>query len=142
MIVDRIAKALSGLLLFMGVAHFVAPKPFDAIIPKEIPGDPRTLTYASGVAELGIGAALLPAKTRRPAAALATALFLAVFPANVNTVRIFVDKSPLLKAVAWARLPLQIPMIVGALIVWRKSPRPSDVVAPVEAADVETLDAA
>ncbi|MEZ5210206.1 DoxX family protein [Gordonia sp. (in: high G+C Gram-positive bacteria)] len=125
MVVDRIAKALSGLLLFMGVLHFVAPKPFDAIIPKEIPADPRTLTYASGVAELGIGAALLPRRTRRPAAALATALFVAVFPANINTVRLWVDKGPLLKTIAWARLPLQIPLIAGALIVWRKSPCPS-----------------
>ncbi|AVM01572.1 hypothetical protein C6V83_16255 [Gordonia iterans] len=128
MIVERLAKALSGLLIFTGVLHFVAPKPFDAIIPKEIPGDPRTLTYASGAAELGIGAALLPRKTRRPAAALAAMLFVAVFPANVNTIRLFVDKSPLLKTLAWARLPLQLPMIVAALIVWRKSPRAGELV--------------
>lgn len=124
MTVDRIAKALSGLLLTMGVLHFVAPKPFDALIPKELPGDPRQLTYASGVAELGIGAALLPAKTRRPAAALAAALFVAVFPANINAIRVWADKSDLLKTVAWARLPLQIPLIVAAVIVYRKSPRP------------------
>lgn len=123
MIVDRIAKLLSGLLLVMGTLHFVAPKPFDAIIPEEIPGDPRTLTYASGVAELGIGAALLPQKTRRTAAGLAAALFIAVFPANLNTIRLFVDKSPLLKAIAWARVPLQLPLIVAALIVWRRTPR-------------------
>lgn len=123
MFVDRLAKALSGLLMFMGVLHFVAPKPFDAIIPEEIPGDPRTLTYASGAAELGIGAALLPRRTRRPAAALAAALFIAVFPANVNTVRLWVNKSPLLKTIAWARLPLQLPLIAAALVVWRKTPR-------------------
>ncbi|GAC56486.1 hypothetical protein GOHSU_08_00140 [Gordonia hirsuta DSM 44140 = NBRC 16056] len=125
MVVERIAKALSGLLMAMGVLHFVAPKPFDEIIPKEIPGDPRQLTYASGVAEIGIGAALLPRRTRRGAAAAAAALFVAVFPANINMIRLWVDKSPLLKTIAWARLPLQIPLIVAALIVWRKTPRPA-----------------
>lgn len=123
MSIDRLAKALSGLLLFMGVAHFVYPKPFDAIIPEEIPGDPRTLTYASGAAELAIGAALIPQRTRRTAAAAATALFIAVFPANINTVRVFVDQGRLLKAIAWARLPLQVPLIVAGLLVWRRSPR-------------------
>lgn len=121
--IDRVAKALSGLLLFMGVLHFVAPKQFDAIIPKEIPGDPRTLTYASGVAELGIGAALLPQRTRRTAAALAAALFVAVFPANLNTLRVVVDQKPIVKTIAWLRLPLQVPLIAAAIAVWRKSPR-------------------
>lgn len=123
MVIDRIAKALSGLLLVAGVLHFVAPKPFDSIVPKEIPADPRLLTYGSGAAELAIGAGLLPQRTRRTAAAAAAALFIAVFPANVNMVRLWVDKSPLLKAIAWLRLPLQIPLIVGAILVWRKSPR-------------------
>lgn len=122
MMIDRMAKALSGLLMFMGVLHFVAPKPFDAIIPKELPGDPRTLTYASGAAEIGIGAALLPTRTRRGAATAAAALMVAVFPANLNTVRLAVDAGPAIKTVAWARLPLQLPLIGVALAIWRKSP--------------------
>ena len=44
-------------LIGMGLLHFAAPKGFDAIIPPELPFAPRTLTYASGVAELVIGAA-------------------------------------------------------------------------------------
>ncbi|GAA4756756.1 hypothetical protein [Gordonia alkaliphila] len=123
MLIDRMAKALSGLLIFMGVLHFVAPKPFDGIIPKEIPGDPRQLTYASGAAEIGIGAALLPPRTRRGAAAAAAALMIAVFPANLNTVRLVVDAGPAVKTLAWARLPLQLPLIAAAVAVWRKSPR-------------------
>lgn len=122
MLIDRMAKALSGLLIFMGVLHFVAPKPFDEIIPKEIPGDPRQLTYASGAAEIGIGAALLPTRTRRGAAAAAAALMIAVFPANLNTVRLVVDAGPAVKTLAWARLPLQLPLIAAAVAVWRKSP--------------------
>ena len=49
------------MLLGMGVLHFVAPKPFDSIIPEELPGSARFYTYASGVAELGTGALLIGA---------------------------------------------------------------------------------
>ena len=65
----QLARGLAAMLISIGVLHFVAPKPFDEIIPEEIPGDPRTLTYASGVAEIGLGAALLAPKTRRAAGA-------------------------------------------------------------------------
>ena len=112
--------------MFMGALHFIAPKPFDAIVPQELPGDARNYTYASGVAEAAIGAALLPKRTRRTAAALAGALFVAVFPANVNTIRIFADKSALLKWGAWLRLPLQIPMIAAAYAIWRGTPKASE----------------
>ena len=67
----QLARGLAAMLISIGVLHFVAPKPFDEIIPEEIPGDPRTLTYASGVAEVAIGAGLLAPATRKPAAGLA-----------------------------------------------------------------------
>ncbi|MCF8612112.1 hypothetical protein L5G28_18365 [Gordonia sp. HY285] len=122
MLHDRLARILSGILLVPGVLHFVAPKAFDSIVPEEIPGSKRFWTYASGVAEVSIGAAVVVPRTRRTAAGLAAALFVAVFPANVNMIRLWVDKSPLLKSIAWARLPLQIPMIVLALLVRRGAP--------------------
>ncbi|QKT09245.1 hypothetical protein HUN08_14260 [Gordonia sp. X0973] len=118
---DRLAKILSAILLVPGVLHFLAPKPFDSIVPEELPGDARAYTYASGVAEVGIGAALLVPRWRRRAAGLAALLFTAVFPANVNMVRLWQDKGPLMKAIAVGRLPLQIPMIVLALLVWRRA---------------------
>ncbi|SHV33613.1 Membrane protein [Mycobacteroides abscessus subsp. abscessus] len=59
------AYRLAAMLLGVGVVHFVAPKPFDDIVPAGLPGDPRLYTYASGVAELGTGALLLAPKTRR-----------------------------------------------------------------------------
>ncbi|GAB08390.1 hypothetical protein GOARA_011_00060 [Gordonia araii NBRC 100433] len=118
---DRLAKILSAILIVPGILHFVAPKPFDTIVPKELPGDPRHYTYASGVAEVGIGAALLVPSLRRRAAGLAALLFTAVFPANVNMVRLWQDKGPVLKGLALARLPLQIPMIALAIKVWRDS---------------------
>lgn len=100
------------------MAHFVWPKPFDAIIPAELPGNPRVYTHVSGLGEAVIGALLLSPRTRRGAGLAAAALFVAVFPANVNCVRLFGDK-PWLKAAMIGRLPLQIPMIAAALRVWR-----------------------
>ena len=76
------AYRIAALLLGVGTLHFVAPKPFDDIIPVELPGSPRFYTYASGVAEVGIGALLLARRTRRLAALAAAALFVAVFPAT------------------------------------------------------------
>ncbi|AMT69556.1 DoxX family protein [Mycobacteroides immunogenum] len=113
------AYRLAAMLLGVGVVHFVAPKPFDDIVPAELPGDARFYTYASGVAELGTGALLLAPKTRRLGATLAALLFIAVFPANINMVRLWWDKPLPLKLGAIARLPLQIPMITEALKVRR-----------------------
>ncbi len=109
------------MLLGMGVLHFVAPKPFDTVVPAELPGSPRFYTYASGVAELGTGALLLAPRTRRLGALAAVALFVSVFPANVNMVRLWRDKPLPMRIGAIARLPLQIPMITQALKIYRNS---------------------
>jgi len=115
------AYRLAALLLGVGTLHFVAPKPFDGIIPVELPGSPRFYTYASGVAEVGIGGALLMRSTRRLAALAAAALFIAVFPGNVNMCRLWWSKSWPMRIVALARLPLQVPMITTALKIRRNS---------------------
>ena len=49
----------------------------------------------------------------------AVALFVAVFPANVNMVRLWKDKPLPMRIGAIARLPLQIPMIAAALKIFR-----------------------
>jgi uncharacterized membrane protein len=115
------AYRIAALLLGVGTTHFLAPKQFDGIIPAELPGSPRFYTYASGVAEVTIGALLLARRTRRNAALAAVALFLAVFPANVNMVRLWWDKPWPMRIVALARLPLQIPMITQALKIRRNA---------------------
>jgi uncharacterized membrane protein len=115
------AYRIAALLLGVGTTHFLAPKQFDAIIPAELPGSPRLYTYVSGVAELTIGALLLPRRTRRLAALAAAALFVAVFPGNLNMVRLWWDKPWPMRIAALARLPLQIPMITAALKVSRNS---------------------
>ena len=115
------AYRIAALLLGVGTVHFLAPKPFDGIIPAELPGNPRFYTYASGVAEVLIGALLLVPRTRRLAARAAAALFVGVFPGNLNMVRLWWDKPWPMRIVALARLPLQIPMITEALKVSRNA---------------------
>lgn len=118
---DASAYRLAALLIGVGITHFAAPKPFDAIIPAELPGSPRFYTYASGVAEVGTGALLLVPRTRRFGATAAAALFVGVFPGNLNMVRLWWDKPWPMRLAALARLPLQIPMITEALKVRRSA---------------------
>lgn len=112
------ALRLAALLFGAGTLHFVRPRPFDAIVPRALPGSARTYTYASGVAELATAAALAAPRTRRLGGTLATALFVAVFPANVQmTIDWFRSNrtSTPAKVLAAARLPLQIPLVADAL---------------------------
>lgn len=110
----RSRLALAGILLFMGVLHLVVPKPFDKIIPRWMPGNPRAWTYASGLWELSSAALLAMPRTRRLGAYVAAATFVAVYPANVQMA---IDNAPstLFGLGLWARLPLQFPMIAWAL---------------------------
>ena len=68
---QRSAYKMAAMLIAIGVGHFAAPKPFDTIVPAELPGSPRFYTLASGVAEVGVGALLLAPRTRRLGAAAA-----------------------------------------------------------------------
>ncbi len=118
---ERIAPyALSGLLTVTGTLHFVAPGPFEGIVPPVL-GDPTVWVYASGVAELACAAAVAIARTRRYGAIATTALFVAVFPANLYMAYDWSDRQwwPD-RTIAYARLPLQIPLILWA---WRVSRR-------------------
>ena len=73
---QTLAYRIATMLIGVGTVHFLAPKPFDEIVPAELPGSPRFYTYASGVAEVGIGGLLLARGTRRFGALAAVALFL------------------------------------------------------------------
>jgi uncharacterized membrane protein len=112
------AWSLAGLLSGMGVLHFAAPKPFDAIVPPALPGSARAYTYGSGVAELGVAAALAVPRTRRLGGLAAVALFLGVFPANIQMAADWWRDPKIAKPLkygALARLPLQIPLVLVAL---------------------------
>ncbi|MBF6194800.1 hypothetical protein [Nocardia implantans] len=122
----RPALALAAILFGAGVLHFVWPKPFDSIVPRFLPGRARDYTYASGVAEIGVAAALAVPRTRGFGGRLAALLFIAVFPANVQfTVDMLAsEKAPrLLKIGSALRLPLQIPLVIQALAVSRRARR-------------------
>ena len=114
------ATALATTLTTTGVLHLVAPAPFDKIVPRSLPGTPRFWTLASGIAELGVAAAVAAPRTRRLGAAAAAGLFVAVFPANVKMARDRSDRSLPARAVAWARVPLQLPLIGWAMAVRRR----------------------
>jgi len=123
---SRQAYLMGAGLIGMGALHFAVPKGFDSIIPDEIPADKRALTYASGVAELLIGAGLLVPHTRRLSALAAIALFVAVYPANVNTLRVVKDQPLGYRIAAVARLPLQVPLITTAWRIYRRVGRKAD----------------
>jgi len=115
------AAVLAGGLLTMGVLHGVAPQPFDTIVPAWLPGSARSWTYASGVVELAVGAAVAAPRTRRLGALAAAALFVAVFPANVQMAWDWRRRPWPYRAAAYGRLPLQVPMIAHALRVRREA---------------------
>ncbi|OBK23210.1 hypothetical protein A5634_05895 [Mycobacterium asiaticum] len=119
--IETTARRVGVGLLGIGTLHFLAPKPFDDIIPAELPFSARFYTYASGVAELVIGALLLVRSTRRLAAGAAAALFIGVYPGNINMVRLWWDKPWYMRLIALARLPLQVPMITTAIKIYRNS---------------------
>lgn len=111
---QRSPLLLAGLLATAGVAHFAAPRQFDATVPRSLPGTPRTWTYASGVAELALAAGLASPRTRKAAALATAAFFVGVFPANVKMAADWRHRPTPQKAAALGRLPLQIPLVLWA----------------------------
>ncbi|MFG3094187.1 hypothetical protein [Streptomyces sp. NPDC048202] len=105
---------LAGLLASAGIAHFAAPKVFDGLVPRALPGSPRTWTYASGVAELALAAGVAAPATRPLAAKAAAAFFVGVFPANVKMAVDWRHRPAPQRTAALARLPLQVPLVLWA----------------------------
>ncbi|MFB7025745.1 MULTISPECIES: DoxX family protein [unclassified Streptomyces] len=110
----RSALLLAGLMASAGLAHFAAPRQFDAIVPGSLPGDPRAWTTASGVVELALAAGLALPATRSWSAHATVLFFAGVFPANVKMAYDWRHRSTTARAVAYARLPLQVPLILWA----------------------------
>lgn len=76
-------RSFGRMFIFTGVMHFVIPRTYEAIMPDYLPAH-RELVYASGVAEIAGGAAVLNRKTRRFGSKLSIATLIAVFPANLH----------------------------------------------------------
>lgn len=108
---------LAGIFTVSGVLHFVAPKPYEAIVPKPLPHK-RELVQVSGVAEIACAGLMLYPRTRRLGGLASAGLLAAVFPANVQMT---IDTARDSRKPWWftlgtvLRLPLQLPMIRIAL---------------------------
>lgn len=76
---------LGSALVFAGVSHLTfAREEFQAQVPDFVPLDPDVTVLASGVVEIGLGAALLVARKRRGlVGVIAAVFFVAVFPGNI-----------------------------------------------------------
>lgn len=113
------AGALSALLTAAGATHLFLPRVFRPLIP-DVLGEPDRWVYASGMAELAVATALIPTRTRQPAALAAAALFIAVFPGNLQHVRHARQQSRGLLAATIARLPVQALLVGWALSIARQ----------------------
>ena len=106
-----------------GTTHFTHPRFYDPIVPTWMPGPARLWTYLSGVAELGSAALMLRRPTRRLGGWASLATILAVWPANWQAALDggMKQQDPPFDsaAVAWIRVPLQLPMLWGAWKVAR-----------------------
>ena len=99
---------LAVLMVYVGIAHFRNPKPFIGIVPRLAARAPGT-GLISGFFEILGGAGLLVPPTRRAAAWGLIALYVAVFPANVNMALhdVPIEGRHFPTWALWLRLPLQ-----------------------------------
>ena len=108
-------RVLASAFAASGVIHLVRPQVFEPLIPPALPAR-RSWVYASGVAELVCAVGLVRGSRWAPRAS--ALLLLAVWPGNGQhalNVQRSTRASTAQKAMVWARLPLQVPMIRTAL---------------------------
>ena len=102
-------------LMATGVGHFLVPEFLDKMVPSGLPLSARFWTIFSGVIEIAIGLSLFASKDKklfgRPIRLLgaysALALFVAVYPANINMAIQWADRPMPDPLIAYGRLPLQ-----------------------------------
>jgi uncharacterized membrane protein len=109
------AKVVVGAFLASGLVHLVKPDVYEPLMPSWVPAHRKVVVW-SGVAELVCAAGLMLPRTRRPAGLASAALLVGVFPGNVHMAvdALRGDNRPF-QAASLARLPLQLPLIRGAL---------------------------
>ena len=121
------AFALAAFMLTAGLAHFAFPRPYERIVP-EVLDDPAFWVRCSGVAEIACAGLLVGRRTRRMGALVTMVVLVAVYPANIKmALDGGIPGKPFLlgsAAAAWARLPLQVPMVMWAWRVAGASKRP------------------
>jgi uncharacterized membrane protein len=115
MAIPRSVLGLAGIFAVSGTIHLVKPEVYEPLMPSWVPAH-REIIFASGVAELACAAGLVVPHTRRLTGYASAALLLAVYPGNVKMADdARRSRSTRFKAIAYARLPLQAPMIKAAL---------------------------
>tara|TARA_R110002096_G_scaffold44524_10_gene119927 strand:- start:27163 stop:27552 length:390 start_codon:yes stop_codon:yes gene_type:complete len=118
-VIKRIVRLFIALaMIAVGATHFANPEPFIRIVPSILP-EPRLLVLISGAFEVAGGFGLLWPQTRRLASLGLIALFIAVFPANINMAINEIQMQPGDTMPVWAmwlRLPFQAIFI--ALAWW------------------------
>ncbi|WP_373894705.1 DoxX family protein [Virgibacillus natechei] len=116
-------RTLYSILLFgAGVLHFVHERGFRKAVPKILPFR-RLIVLVSGVFEMIFSVLLWVKKGQHITGKLLAFFMVAVFPANVYMAVKRISFRPGEQAnpwILWLRLPLQIPLIIGALTLGRK----------------------
>lgn len=108
---------LGLLFVVAGALHFASPETYERIMPPYLPLH-RELVYLSGALEMAGGLGLFPERTRRFAGIGLILLLVAVWPANLQMLldARAAGKPSWWVALLWARLPLQVLLMVW---VWR-----------------------
>jgi uncharacterized membrane protein len=115
MSLPRSARLLAVGFAASGAMHLVKPEVYLPLMPSWVPAH-REVILASGVAEIACAAGLAVPATRRAAGWASVLLLLGVYPGNVKmAVDASRTRSTRFKAIAYGRLPLQLPMIRAAL---------------------------
>ena len=111
----RTVRLLAAILGVSGVVHLVRPAAYEPLMPSWVPAH-REVILASGVAELACAAGLALPATRRTAGWASALLLVGVYPGNLKMAADAASSgSTGFKVAAFARLPLQLPMIRWAL---------------------------
>ncbi|MFD2924075.1 DoxX family protein [Halobacillus naozhouensis] len=115
----------SILLVGAGILHFVHERSFRRIVPKTLPSR-RSIVLVSGVFEMIFSVLLWVKKGQHITGKLLALFTTAVFPANVYMAVKKISFRPGEQAnpwILWLRLPLQVPLVAGALTLGRKDNR-------------------
>ncbi|MCC5665957.1 DoxX family protein [Nostoc sp. CHAB 5784] len=111
-------------IIVVGVTHFLVPEEYVKIVPPQLPY-PLGLVYLSGFYEILGGIGLLVPPVSQAAAWGLLALFIAVYPANINMAvnLIKIEHIPNSPWVHVVRLPLQAVLIAWAWWYTKSSDR-------------------
>ncbi|MEC1159026.1 DoxX family protein [Cytobacillus horneckiae] len=107
----------SLILLGAGVMHFVKEKQFRSIVPKALPFK-KAIVLISGVMEIAFALLLWSRKGQVIIGKLLSLFMIVISPANINMAvknNTYYKGKKLHPLILWLRLPMQIPLIMGAL---------------------------